>query len=183
MQDDHRRQFRPVRPARGEAQVTAARSLVELLEFDAIKLVKYTYIRCIDTKDWASLADVLTEDCVATWGSGKYTYNGRDVIVGFLASILGDREVLSSHRVQQPEITLHGDDTATVRWAVDDTVVMHRRGRTLRGSAYYTDRMVKVDGEWKIQATGYRRIFEEIEPRPAGIRLLDAWFDHDGDNE
>jgi uncharacterized protein (TIGR02246 family) len=162
--------------------VIAARNLDDLLEFDAIKLVKYTYIRCIDTKDWTGLATVLTEDCVATWGSGKYTYRSRDVIVAFLSSILGDHDVLSSHRVQQPEIDLHGDGTATVRWAVDDTVVMPQRGRTLRGSAYYTDQMVKVDGEWRIRATGYRRIFEELEPRPAGIRLLDSWFAHDDED-
>ena len=77
-------------------------------------------------------------------------------------------------------ITLHGDGTATAVWALDDTVIMLEAKITLRGSAYYTDEMVKVDGEWKIRSTGYRRLYEEMEPRDhAGLVLSDSWFDHE----
>ena len=34
-------------------------------------------------------------------------------------------------------------------------------GHAIHGAAYYHDEYVKVDGEWKIKHTGYRRTYEE----------------------
>jgi uncharacterized protein (TIGR02246 family) len=158
--------------------VTTPETLEDLLDLEAIKRVKYAYIRCVDTKNMEEMATLLTEDCVAAYSSGKHAYEGREAILTFLDESLGTHKILSSHRVQQPEITLHGDGTATAQWALDDTVIMLEAGLTLRGSAYYTDQMVKVDGEWKIRSTGYRRIYEEIEPRRPELTLTDQWFDH-----
>jgi uncharacterized protein (TIGR02246 family) len=160
--------------------VTSPLTLDDLLDLEAIQRVKYAYIRCVDTKDWEEMGTLLTEDAVATYASGKHTFEGRTAILEFLSGSLGDPKMLSSHRVQQPEITLHGDGTATALWALDDTVIMLDAGFTLRGSAYYTDEMVKVDGEWKIRATGYRRLYEEMEPRDRpGLTITDQWFDHE----
>jgi len=160
--------------------VTAPHSLEDLLDLEAIKAVKYAYIRCVDTKGWEEMAGLFTEDAVATYSSGKYSFKGRAAIMEFLSNSLGDHKMLSSHRVQQPEVTLHGDGTATAVWALDDTVIMLEAKITLRGSAYYTDEMVKIDGEWKIRSTGYRRLYEEMEPRDhAGLVLTDQWFEHE----
>jgi ketosteroid isomerase-like protein len=160
--------------------VPTTTTLADLLDLEAIKQVKYAYIRCVDTKGWDELGTLLTDDAVATYASGKHTFEGREAILEFLSSSLGDPRMLSSHRVQQPEIALHGDGTATALWALDDTVIMLDAGFTLRGSAYYTDEMVKVDGEWKIRSTGYRRLYEEMEPRDhAGLNITDQWSDHD----
>jgi hypothetical protein len=35
----------------------------------------------------------------------------------------------------------------------------------MRGAAFYHDEYVKINGEWKIQSTGYDRIFEEMWSR------------------
>jgi ketosteroid isomerase-like protein len=166
-------------PQRHNEVVTTPLTLDDLLDLEAIKRVKYAYIRCVDTKGWDELASLLTEDAVASYSSGKHHYEGRPAIMEFLSGSLGDQAILSSHRVQHPEITLHGDGTATAVWALDDTVIMPAGNTTLRGSAYYTDEMVKVDGDWKIRRTGYRRLYEEIEPRDhAGLTITDRWFDH-----
>lgn len=160
--------------------MSAPATLEDLLDIEAIKRVKYAYIRCVDTKDWEEMATLLTDDVEAAYSSGKHTYHGKKDLLAFLDGSLGDRKMLSSHRVQQPEITLHGDGTATAVWALDDVVIMLEAGLTLRGSAYYTDEMVKIDGQWKIKTTGYRRLYEETEPRDhAGLVLTDQWFDHE----
>ena len=36
---------------------------------------------------------------------------------------------------------------------------------TIRGCSFYDDEYVKQDGAWRIRRTGYKRVFEEIQPR------------------
>ena len=49
---------------------------------------------------------------------------------------------------------------------------------TIRGAAFYHDEYVKVDGEWKFEATGYQRVYEEIESRKdtASLQVTDNMF-------
>ena len=61
----------------------------------------------------------------------------------------------------------------TTLWALEDTVIDLQLGITLRGAAFYRDDYVKIDGQWKIQHTGYERTFEEVQSRKdlAGLTL------------
>src|SRR6476620_3846231 len=69
----------------------------DLIDIEAIKRVKYRYLRCIDQKLWDDLAEVLTEDCTAAYSGGKYSYEGRDAIIEFLRTSMGSEDFLSSH--------------------------------------------------------------------------------------
>jgi hypothetical protein len=51
---------------------------------------------------------------------------------------------------------------------------------TVRGAAYYEDDYVKVDGDWRIKHTGYKRVYEELAPRPADVTLTASYWDTDG---
>jgi hypothetical protein len=79
--------------------------------------------------------------------------------------------MITMHQVHQPELELTSATTASGTWALEDRVIMVDHKITLRGAAYYTDRYVKVDGDWKIAHTGYERLFEEMEPRSDTIKL------------
>ncbi|MGI8491756.1 MAG: nuclear transport factor 2 family protein [Acidimicrobiales bacterium] len=149
----------------------------DLVELEAIKRLKYTYIRCVDLKDWEQLESTLTEDASAAYAGGALSFDGREAIMAFLRSSLSDTEIISSHRVHHPEIELTGPDTATATWALDDVVIARAAGVTIRGAAYYTDEMVKVDGQWKIRSTGYKRVYEETETRSPGLQLSATWWD------
>ena len=48
----------------------------------------------------------------------------------------------------------------------------------IRGAAFYEDEYVKVDGDWKIQRTAYKRVFEEISSRAGrpGLQLTASWW-------
>lgn len=139
--------------------------MTNLEELEAIKRLKFRYVRSLDLKLWDELATCLTADATAAYGDGKYSFAGREQIVEFLRSALGSWNRITTHRVHQPEIEFAGPTTATGSWALDDVVIDTDAGITLRGAAFYRDEYVKVDGEWKIRSTGYRRLYEEVESR------------------
>ena len=45
-------------------------------------------------------------------------------------------------------------------------------GITISGTALYNDRYVKVDGQWRIAYTGYKRLLEQMEKRDDRIQVL-----------
>ena len=88
--------------------------------------------------------------------------------------------MLTSHKVHQPEIELTSEGSARGIWALDDVVVHGEFGITVRGAAFYQDEYRKDGGVWRIHHTGYRRVYEEVEPRGTGIRLSASWWASDG---
>lgn len=147
----------------------------DLLELEAIKAVKYRYLRAVDTRDWDLLASTLTEDASAAYASGKLSFEGREAIVGFLRESMPAGEMLTSHRVHHPEIELTSPTTATARWALDDVVIFPGSNLSLRGAAYYSDEYVKAADGWRISHTGYRRLYEETAGRES-VSLTDHWW-------
>ena len=139
--------------------------MVDLQEIEAIKRLKYRYMRCIDEKRWEELAECFAEDATVSYSGGRYSFEGRDAVMKFLVDSMDRDSFLSSHRVSQPEIELTGETTATGIWALEDTVIDTQFEFTLRGAAFYRDEYRKIDGQWKIRSTGYQRTFEEIESR------------------
>lgn len=157
----------------------------DLVEIEAIKRLKYAYMRCLDQKRFDEIGELFTDDAVAAYSGGKYEYHGRDDIVGFLKRTMSAETFLSSHRVHQPEIDLTGPTTATGVWAMDDVVVETAWKITIRGAAFYEDEYEKSRGRWRIRRTGYRRTYEEIQSRAevAGLRLTASWWATDGISE
>jgi hypothetical protein len=105
--------------------------------------------------------------------------------VGWISESMKSEGFLSSHRMHHPEIRLTGPDTAHGTWALEDTVVETNFGLTIQGAAFYEDDYVKVDGDWKIQHTGYKRTYEEMFPRASieGLRLTASWWGTGGASE
>ncbi len=148
-----------------------------MLEIEAIKQLKYHYMRCIDQKRWKEIGDCFTEDATCSYSGGRYAFEGRDPIVRFLVESMDRPSFLSSHRVHHPEIELVDEGSATGIWALEDTVIDTQHGITLQGAAFYEDRYRKQDGRWKLQHTGYERTFEQIQTRAdSGWRITQsAW--------
>jgi ketosteroid isomerase-like protein len=136
---------------------------MDLVALEEIKRLKHRYLRGIDTKDWDLLADVLTEDAVADYGTPTYgkplKLAGRDAIVTFMREQLGPG-LITTHYATQPEIDIDGD-TATGMWAFQDTVIATEYRVVIVGAAFYEDRYRRGDdGRWRIAHTGYRRTYE-----------------------
>ena len=150
------------------------------VDAEAIVQLKYRYLRGVDTKDWALLADTLLPDAVARYGGGVHTVTGRDAIVDFLRSRLAPDTVHTSHRVSHPELSHDGPDRATGRWALDDVVLDSQHRFQLTGAAWYADVYVRTDAGWRIEETGYARTYELVQPWAEHATLTASAWQTDG---
>jgi bile-acid 7alpha-dehydratase len=151
---------------------------IDLHELEAIKRLKYKYLRCLDQKLWDEIGSCFTPDASCSYSGGKYAFDGREAIVDFLRKAMGAPSFYSSHRVHHPEIELTSDSSARATWALEDQVIETKAQITIRGAAFYHDEYVKQDGVWLIRSTGYQRTFEEMESRKdrPSLRLTQsAW--------
>jgi len=153
-----------------------------LVELEAIKQLKGRYMRCVDTKDWDGLAATFAPDACCEYSDGKFRFEGRDAIIGFLSESLGSTEIATMHQSHTPEIEITGEATARGTWYFEDVVInpgavseRMPNGTMLHGTGIYHDEYRKLDGEWKIALTGYERIFEYLQPRDPDARLRTRW--------
>jgi bile-acid 7alpha-dehydratase len=145
--------------------LTGRASLMTNLEdIEGIKRLKHKYMRCVDTKKLNDLKDCFVEDASAEYGGGKYSFKGRDNIIGFLRDVMPET-LITMHMAFHPEIEITGENTANGSWGFHDYLIEQTSNVSLRGYAYYQDEYVKVDGQWKIKSTGYTRVFEETWSR------------------
>lgn len=138
---------------------------MDLVALEEIKRLKYRYLRCVDTKDWDELADTLTADATADYGTPVYgeplRFTGRDAIVGFLRDKLGP-DIITTHFAGQPEIDIDGD-VASGLWNFEDRVIATEYRTVITGVAFYEDRYLRdADGRWRIRHTGYQRTYEAV---------------------
>lgn len=153
----------------------------ELTDIEEIKRVKYAYLRCLDQKDWAGMSEILCDNATAAYSGGKYSFDGRDDILGFLDRSMSRETFHSSHRVHHPEITLDGD-RATATWALEDIVVDTEWAFMLMGAAFYEDTYERRDGRWLLFRTTYRRSFEVMFPTKSieGFQMTASWWATNG---
>lgn len=134
---------------------------MSLNDVEAIKRVKYRYLRALDTKHWDDFADTLTDDVRGDYGSSvgkELHFTNRTDLVEYMRSACGPN-VVTEHRVTHPEIDVTGD-TASGRWYLQDRVIVAEFNFMLIGAAFYRDEYRRTDGEWRISATGYDRTYE-----------------------
>ncbi len=133
----------------------------EMADIEAIKQVKYRYLRALDTKRWDDFADTLTDDVVGDYGSSvgeEHHFTNRVDLVNYMRKSLGPA-VITEHRVTHPEITVTGDE-ASGTWYLQDRVIVADFNFKLIVAAFYGDSYRRTDDGWKISATGYERTYE-----------------------
>jgi len=133
----------------------------DLADIEAIKQVKYRYLRALDTKHWDDFADTLAEDITADYGPSlgeELHFANRADLVDYMRSALGPA-VITEHRVTHPEITVNGD-TASGSWYLQDRVIVAEYNFMLIGAAFYRDQYRRTDHGWKISSTGYDRNYD-----------------------
>jgi hypothetical protein len=151
----------------------------DLVDVHEIQQLKYRYCRLLDTKQFTDLGLLLVPDCTVAYGGGAITLEGREAVVAYLTQAMGSPRILTSHIAAHPEIEVTGD-TAIGSWALTDVVVLQDAQRAIRGASYYADRYLRTDDGWRIAHTGYKRLYEEISPRPDGTHTTASWWETDG---
>ncbi len=135
--------------------------LDRLNAIEAVKRVKYKYWRCFDTADLGGMAEVLHEDVFLSIEAGIYSmaYEGRDAYLEMVKQG-AHCDMISHHNGHHGEIDIVSDDEAIGTWYLYDDLYEFRRGMRLFGTAFYRDRYVRVEGEWKIRYSQFHRIYE-----------------------
>lgn len=151
----------------------------DLVDIYEIQQLKYRYCRLLDTKQFDELGLLLVPDCTVAYGGGAITLEGRDAVVAYLTKAMGSTRILTSHVVAHPEIEVVGD-VASGSWVLTDVVVAQDDQCSIRGASYYLDRYVRTDDGWRIEHTGYRRLYEEISPRLESTRTTASWWETNG---
>lgn len=147
--------------------------VAELPPIEAIKRVKYRYLRALDTKHWDDFADTLTEDVVADYGSSvgkELHFTNRAELVEFMRTAM-PASVITEHRVAHPEITVDDGDEAEGTWYLQDRVIVPDHKFMLFGAAFYRDRYRKTADGWKICETGYTRTYEVTQTLDASTTV------------
>ncbi|MDA8340967.1 MAG: nuclear transport factor 2 family protein [Actinomycetota bacterium] len=138
---------------------------------EEIRSLKHAYFRLLDTKDFAALGDLLTDDVTTSYEGGKHQFAGRDQVVDFLERSLGDPGIVHAHTAHHPEIVVTADDAATGIWYLEDRVIVPAADFVLSGTALYEDTYSRTAAGWRIRHTGYRRIYEEHRRHSTGELL------------
>ena len=147
-------------------------------DFHAITTLKYKYGTALDTKDFVAMTDLMVDDVTVAYGGGAVTLQGRENVRDWMANAMGSKAMLSNHFFSHPVIEVDGD-RATGAWELMDVVILEDVKMVIRGASIYADRYVRTSEGWKIEHTGYKRLWEEIGPR-GDFKTTAAWFGTDG---
>ena len=129
-------------------------------DVEEIQRLKARYFRTMDTKDWAAMREVFTDDVVVdTSEAGGEVVEGADEFLTFLRGVLDG--AVTVHQGHMPEIELTSETTATGIWALHDIVIVPDRMR-LDGYGHYHETYVKgVDG-WRIASSKLTRLHVDL---------------------
>ena len=123
--------------------------LQELLDKQAIAEVLFAYCAHLDRMDLEALAALFTEDCVVDYGpEARLQSHGADGLRRDLARMW--RWSRTSHHLSNIVVRLEGDGQYAV--ASSYVIAWHERpdGPTATMMGQYQDRLVRVDGRWRI---------------------------------
>jgi hypothetical protein len=140
-------------------------------DIEAIKQLKGRYCRTMDTKDWAAMRQVFTDDVeMDTTASGGGVIVGADEFMAFLTETLA--EVVTVHHCHMPEIDVTSPTTAVGVWAMED-MLRWPTGMELHGYGHYHETYERVGGGagagggWRIKRSELTRLRMDIT-QPAG---------------
>jgi uncharacterized protein (TIGR02246 family) len=133
-------------------------------DIEAIKQVKARYCRTMDTKDWAAMRQVFTDDVTMdTSSSGGGVVTGADDFLAFLVGVIGD--VVTVHQCHTPEIQLTSTTTATGVWAMED-MLRWPDGSEMHGYGHYHETYEALDGDWRISSSTLTRLRTDFTSPP-----------------
>ena len=125
-------------------------------DVEAIKQLKYRYLRSLDLKQWDEFASLFLPE--ATGSYAELRFGSRDELVGYMRENLPAGRI-TFHQAHHPEVEVSGD-RATARWYLHDKVFVPEHDVAIEGAAIYEDRLVRTADGWRFAHVGYRRTFE-----------------------
>lgn len=144
----------------------------DLQAIEAIKQLKATYWRAVDTKDRPMLRSVLADDCVVDFrdamgarNEAQLWRNADSFCTDTMAVTAG---VVTVHHGFPPEIVVMASGEAEAIWPFEDLVWVEGSAfplpfRRFRGWGHYHDRYRRTAAGWRIAHTTISRLRIETE--------------------
>ncbi len=132
-----------------------------LMDMEAIRQLKYTYFRCIDTANMGELETLFHDDVLVHFIGGTYEWKlqGKTEYMNSIGASFSNKSV-GHHNGHHPEIQMLSETEATGIWYLADNMWIMNHDAFTTGTAIYWDRYVKEDGRWLISETRYERLYE-----------------------
>ncbi len=132
-----------------------------LMDMEAIRQLKHSYFRCIDTANLQELATLLHDRVEVHFIGGNYEWKlqGKQEYLDAIGASFNNQSV-GHHNGHQPEIQILSATEATGIWYLADHMWILQHNAHTTGTAIYWDRYVKEDGRWLIRKTCYERLYE-----------------------
>ena len=150
-----------------------------LRDVQAIEELKSKYLRALDTKRWDELETTMSPDVTAAFSDGKHIFHGPKEITGYFKASMPDTG-LALHQGHNPVIWFESDTAACGKWYLQVSMIFTAGnpycGTQIQGSSIYTDKYVKIDGQWLIADTRCLCVYEESFRRGSTHRIRSNMF-------
>lgn len=140
-----------------------------LLEHHAICRMKARRDHAVDHKDWATYAELHSDDYVAMSISATPIIGGQAAADALAVQLAN---VTTVHHCHTPVIIFQDRDHASGVWAMEDNLFWKRNGEKqwLRGFGFYHESYVRgADGQWCFSYRRLERTHAETSPGAAAI--------------
>lgn len=128
---------------------TMEAAITRLVDIEAIKQMKARYCFYIDAGQWDELDKLWTEDAVCDYGFFGSFSGRRAIMDNFFRGLVANASTFNAHMLHNPVIDVK-NDTADGSWYVTAHTTVNNRALWAMGK--YTDKYVKIQGDWKIAA-------------------------------
>ena len=144
-----------------------------LIELQAIYRLKGRRDHAVDQKDWATYAELHTDDYVAMSISSEPIVGGQAAADALSVQLAN---VTTVHHCHTPVIDFQDRNHATGVWAMEDNFfwTRNREKQWLRGFGFYRETYVRgEDGQWRFSYRKLERTHAETSP---GASVIAADF-------
>lgn len=139
--------------------MTIEERIQRLEDIEAIRYLQAKYQRCLDNRDFVGVEQCFCKDVVSSYGNGEMSYTGSENVIAFLKSVMSV-DMPSAHMIHGGEIDIVSTTNAKAKWYLQDFLINKQHGVNIHGAAIYENSYEKVNGDWKIKAIGYKRMYE-----------------------
>lgn len=121
----------------------------DLIQIEAIKVLRARYCRLVDSKDWPGFRALFTDGFIYVDDAKDLTIETADAFVEFVST--RHASSISVHQACMPEIDLIAEGSASGIWAVSDYVEIPCKGGRMiqEGSGNYFEDYVQQHGAWR----------------------------------
>ncbi len=151
--------------------------IARLEAIEAIKQLKAHYLTSCDTKKPEAVRNCFAEGEVLIDYEAVGQFTKRDDFVNIFEQYGCRDNIVDMHHAHNPEIEILDEGHAKGRWELFFYTFDKDSGATMQLSGIYDDEFTRVDGDWKIVKTVFRRISVlggQIDPQGEVILSMGA---------